>query len=298
MNRITKYLLLTVAVAAMTLSCREWRNRQTPTRGSITVMVDQTVYPIMLDEVDMFGHTYKYTHIELLGLPGQTIVDSLMHSDSLRVAIMARDLTENEKNWFENRRVRPCINEIAYDAIALIANRANGPKSISEQELKDILTGTANPRSFKLVFDNSHSSTVQYMMEFAGVDSLPATWVFSASSTLELMEHLSKNVNSIGFIGVNWLYEPDGEVRRFIDKVGALSVGSGAEARQPTQNNIAEGSYPFVRTIRIVNCQGNAGLGLGLASFVAGDVGQRIILKSGLTPFVMPKREINVREKI
>ncbi len=33
-----------------------------------------------------------------------------------------------------------------------------------------------------------------------------------------------------------------------------------------------------------VNCQGFSGLGMGFASFVAGDIGQRIILKSGLLP--------------
>jgi phosphate transport system substrate-binding protein len=37
---------------------------------------------------------------------------------------------------------------------------------------------------------------------------------------------------------------------------------------------------------------------MGFASFVAGDIGQRIILKSGLLPVRIPGRRINIRNKI
>jgi len=37
---------------------------------------------------------------------------------------------------------------------------------------------------------------------------------------------------------------------------------------------------------------------MGFASFVAGDIGQRIILKSGLLPARVPGRKINIRNEI
>jgi phosphate transport system substrate-binding protein len=39
-----------------------------------------------------------------------------------------------------------------------------------------------------------------------------------------------------------------------------------------------------------------SGLGTGFVSFVAGDQGQRIILKSGLVPATMPVRLIQVKK--
>jgi phosphate transport system substrate-binding protein len=42
----------------------------------------------------------------------------------------------------------------------------------------------------------------------------------------------------------------------------------------PSQNNIAEGTYPLARDLYIINCQGYSGLGMGFASFVAGDIGK------------------------
>ena len=59
-----------------------------------------------------------------------------------------------------------------------------------------------------------------------------------------------------------------------------------------------EGLYPLKRPIYLLNYQGKNGLGMGFASFVAGDIGQRIILKSGLLPVRIPSRELNVRKEI
>ena len=83
-------------------------------------------------------------------------------------------------------------------------------------------------------------------------------------------------------------------------KVNVLSVKgvSGKNYYAPTQNNIAEGKYPLARDLYIINGQGYSGLGMGFASFVAGDIGQRIILKSGLLPVRVPGRKIIIRNKI
>jgi phosphate transport system substrate-binding protein len=48
----------------------------------------------------------------------------------------------------------------------------------------------------------------------------------------------------------------------------------------------------------MLNYQGKAGLGMGFASFIAGEIGQRIILKSGLVPVKIPSRNIIVRKEI
>jgi phosphate transport system substrate-binding protein len=60
--------------------------------------------------------------------------------------------------------------------------------------------------------------------------------------------------------------------------------------------NIAEGTYPLARDLYIINCQGYSGLGMVGFSFVAGDIGQRIILKSGLLPVRMPGRNIIIKK--
>ena len=100
----------------------------------------------------------------------------------------------------------------------------------------------------------------------------------------------------IGVIGVNWLSQPVPAMQKYVDNVTTLSVKGLKDYNYyiPSQNNIAEGKYPLARDLYIINCQGFSGLGMGFASFVAGDVGQRIVLKSGLLPVRIPTRKFTI----
>jgi phosphate transport system substrate-binding protein len=48
------------------------------------------------------------------------------------------------------------------------------------------------------------------------------------------------------------------------------------------------------RTVYIISREARAGLGSGFTAFVAGDKGQRIILKSGLVPATAPIRIVEI----
>jgi phosphate transport system substrate-binding protein len=53
---------------------------------------------------------------------------------------------------------------------------------------------------------------------------------------------------------------------------------------QPYQGYLADKSYPFRRDVYIINRELGTRLATGFSSFVAGDKGQRIVLKAGLVP--------------
>ena len=73
-------------------------------------------------------------------------------------------------------------------------------------------------------------------------------------------------------------------------KLADIAPEAGAEAFGPYQAYLALGRYPFKRTVYIINAQARSGLGLGLASYLAGSDGQRIVLKDGLLPAQIPPR--------
>ena len=151
-----------------------------------------------------------------------------------------------------------------------------------------------------LVFDNPNSSTVSYIKKLANVDVLPENGVYSFKSNEEVIKFVSENNGMIGVIGMNWISEPSTKMLPYLENINVLSVKAlnGSSFISPTQNNIAEGTYPLARDLFIVNCQGYSGLGMGFASFIAGDVGQRIVLKSGLLPVRVPGRKLNIRSEI
>jgi phosphate transport system substrate-binding protein len=47
-----------------------------------------------------------------------------------------------------------------------------------------------------------------------------------------------------------------------------------------------------LRSLYVVNCTGREGLGTGFEYFIEGERGQRIILRSGLLPVLIPHRDI------
>ena len=132
----------------------------------------------------------------------------------------------------------------------------------------------------------------------AAIDSLPSKGVYALKSNAAVIDHVYNNPKAIGVIGVNWLAQPSKMQAPLVRQLIALKVKvkeDDTEAYKPTQSNLALGLYPLARDLYLINCQGTYGLGLGFSAFLAGDRGQRLILKSGLMPDSLPSRELIIR---
>jgi len=273
-------------------------NTESILKGSATILVDETLTPIMEDQVAVFESNYA-AKIKIVSKSEAEIIISLF-KEKAAIAVLTRNLTVSENKIFEQKKITPKITKFATDAIAFISNKSTNDTLIELKSIIEFMQGKTNPNFKGLVFDNPNSSTARYMNELAGIKTIPEKGVYSFNTNNEVIQFVAKNDKMIGVVGVNWLSQPIPEMQEFIDKVNILSVKSLADANfyPPSQNNIAEGKYPLARDLYIVNGQGYSGLGMGFASFVAGDIGQRIILKSGLLPIRIPGRRINIRKEI
>jgi phosphate transport system substrate-binding protein len=168
------------------------------------------------------------------------------------------------------------------------------------QDVIAFIKGETSTNIKGLVFDNANSSTARYMSAMAGVSVNNQKNIFSFKTNQEVIEYVSQHEGMIGVIGINWIFQPPLDLQESVDKVNVLGV-KGIDSNEyvfPTQDNLAQGKYPLARHLYIVNCQGYSGLGMGFASFLGGERGQRIILKSGLVPERVPTRKIVIRNKI
>jgi phosphate transport system substrate-binding protein len=267
-------------------------------KGSTTIFVDETLTPIIEDQVAVFESNYE-AKIKLVSKSESETVISLFKQKSA-IAILTRNLTSKESKIFEQKKITPKITKFATDAIAFISNKSSNDTLIDLKNVVGFMQGKLSITIQGLVFDNPNSSTVRYMNSLAGIQSIPEKGVYSFKTNEEVIKFVAQNKGMIGLVGVNWLYQPMPEMKKFVDKVNVLSVKglTGENYYAPSQNNIAEGKYPLARDLYIINGQGYSGLGMGFASFVAGDIGQRIILKSGLLPLRIPGRRINVRHSV
>jgi phosphate transport system substrate-binding protein len=272
---------------------------ETILKGSIEVTVDETVKPIVEDQVAVFEATYYDAKVAIKTKSEAELINDLLNKRT-KVVITARDLTQEEKDKFIKLKINPRVTPFATDAIALISNRSSNDTLIALQTVIDFMKGIPNTRIKGLVFDNPNSSTVRYMKDLANVKDIPAEGVFSFKKNEEVIKFVSENDGMIGVVGVNWLSQPSPEMANVVHNLNVLSIKgvNSNEYFSPTQNDIAEQKYPLARELYIINCQGYTGLGMGFASFIAGDIGQRIVLKSGLMPIKTPGRKLQIRNRI
>ena len=103
-------------------------------------------------------------------------------------------------------------------------------------------------------------------------------------------------------MGINWLTQTPKELLKYSENVKILSVknvksdNSDNQYIYPSQANIGKKTYPLTRELFLLNYQGTKGLGMGFASFVASDIGQRIVLTSGLAPLTIEPMNVKIKK--
>ena len=272
---------------------------ETILKGSLDIGVDETVKPIVEDQVAVFEGTYYDAKISIKPKSEAELINDLLNQKS-KVVVVTRNLTKEELGRFEKSKINPRVTPFATDAIAFIANKNNNDTLIALKTVIDFMNGKEDARIKGLVFDNPNSSTVRYMKELAKVKGVPEKGIFSFKTNDEVIKFVSENDGMIGVVGVNWLSQPSTNMIDVVKNINVLSV-KGLNDNQyysPTQNDLAEKKYPLARDLFIINCQGYTGLGMGFSSFISGEIGQRIVLKSGLLPVRTPGRKLKIRSEI
>lgn len=295
-NSWFKVLSALIVLVSITWSCNNTNKKQqsdTILTGKLSIAVDESLQPIVEDQQAVFENTYN-AKLQLLPLSENEILQSLVDK-KVNTAIMARALTAQERKYFQSKTIYPKETPIAIDAVTLIRNKKENDTLIALEDLKLFFEGDRT-KVKGLVFDNLNSSTVSFLLKKFNMQKLPEKDIYSFKNNNEVIKYVSENSNMIGIIGLNWLVQPSSEVEQYIDKISVLSVKDFSKTQYiyPSQENLVTKSYPLARDLYFINCQGYEGLGIGFASFIAGERGQRIILKSGLAPVKLPSRKIVV----
>jgi phosphate transport system substrate-binding protein len=283
----------------------------TPTSGEILIVADESYQPIIQVQIDTFMEIYKYSKIHVRYLPEAEVFNQLMNNDSVRIAIVSRNLTEEEKFHFEKQKIIPRPLKIAYDAVALVVNKSNADTAITFEQLRDIMNGKivrwsqlnsgGSSDSIIIVFDKNGSANSRFLSEtFLKGNPFPKN-TFATNSNASVVDYVKSVKGALGVISVNWISDQDDSTANgFLQNVNVVALSlpdTGSAEREfvkPLQAYIALKKYPLLRDVYIISREGRNGLGTGFASFVAGDKGQRMIRLMGLLPATMPVRIIQV----
>ncbi|MFM8431185.1 MAG: PstS family phosphate ABC transporter substrate-binding protein [Bacteroidota bacterium] len=313
MKRIDVHLAASLVFFLFGISCNSPEKKgydDTPTSGSVQILADECHQPLVDVELDTFMKLYKYAIVRPTYLPEQQVFDKLLHNDTFRVAVVSRELNEQEKKHFESISYYPRTTKVAVDALALILNPANPDTQLTYAEVGEMISGSRifwkkekgqSADSIRIVFDRSGSANARLLKErFLNEKDFP-TNCYALNSNKEVIDYVSKTKGAVGVIGVNWISDRhDPEVESFLSKVKIAEISNPEDSTTttyygPYQAYIALKKYPLTRDVYVISREGRNGLGTGFASFFAGDQGQRLVRMCGLLPATMPVRIINIR---
>jgi len=272
------------------------KNQDTRTEGTINISSDESFKPVLDSQIKVFESLHPEAHIIVHYKPEADCFRDFA-VDSIRMVIVTRKCTAQEANFIvDSMKVAPEQMIVARDAIAILLNKEAKDSLFTIDEVRDILTGRFK-KNLIPVFDGlKATSTVRFI-----VDSILKTDTFTPKTVAgktseEVIDYVSKNPDAIGFIGVNWIGNPeDSNQVSFLTKVKIARLESSDKKGAyipPGPATIYTLRYPLVRDLVYILKEKHNGLGHGFASFLSGEQGQLIFKRAYLAPM---QKDLRIR---
>jgi len=285
-------------------------NLDNPRQGTITVASDESFKPLVNALTNAYEGIYPNTHFKLEYKPEQEAIRQLLN-DSARIIFSTRQLSEKEVESIKKQKGSHKFQHIATDGLALVTSKANTDSLITMPEIKSILEGKITDWSqlkdgnqkglITLVFDNVNASNLNFILNKFEIKDIQRLRIISAGSNEKVINDVRSNPQHLGFIGVSWISDGHSLASEELSKgINVMGVAQKANPDslsnyiQPFQGGLEFKRYPLHRDLYIISREGYSGLGGGLMTYIARDVGGLIIQKMGLLPTVPYPRELEV----
>ena len=297
------------------VSCKKKQHNDkwndTLTAGIINIACDEDFKYLMDAEIDAFQVHNNYQAIINPIYSNENEVIRLLMEDSVRLALTTRTLNAAEQKTAKEKQMLVQQYLIAFDGIALIANKTNPDSLISFSTIKKILTGEItdwsqiNPHStlgaIRVIFDGNQSGILRYVVDSLAKQTALSSQLYALNNTDELIKKVGELPNAIGIVGFNLLdnenrWKESGLKDKFrIMRIGKEENLSLQNTYLPYSGDIKNEDYPLWRTVYVLLSDPKSGLSSGFSIFLAHEVGQMVILKSGLLPAVSDPQNQSVK---
>lgn len=275
---------------------------------NVDVAVDQTLQPIMAEELQQFGLTYPVAEVFPVYCSEQEAIERIL-KDSVQIAVTTRPLNKKEKAYLKSRQKGIRQSKFAYDSFALIVNKSNKDTLISVEQIRDIVTGKIktwkelNPKSenhkLSLVFDHSGSSTVRFIRDSICGGAEMKGNLFAQGTNRAVIKAVEDNPYAIGVVGTDWLRnDKEQALSSFKDLgVNVMLVTDSKESfplyYRPYQYRIGTGEYPLIRSVWVITTDPRKRSNVkNLYYWLKGERGQKIICNNSQ---LLPNVPVQVR---
>lgn len=301
------YLLISLGLSGCSSTSEQLDN---PRQGTITIASDESFKPLVRALTNAYEGIYPNAHFVVDYKPEQQAIRQLLQ-DSARIIFSTRQLNEKELDIIKKQKGTQKFQHIATDGLALVISKTNSDSLITMNEIRAIFEGKIKDWSqlkggnqkglITLVFDNANASNLNFILHKFGITNIQHLRIISTGSNEKVIEDVKANPLHLGFIGVNWISDGHSLASEELSKgIHVMGVSNKANPDsltdyiQPFQGGLEFKRYPLFRDLYIISREGYSGLGGGLMTYIARDVGGLIIQKMGLLPTVPYPRELEV----
>jgi len=291
------------------LGCQGER-RETPTKGSVSVLVAESISPMMEAEQKQFEELYPDAHVHLRTTTAREAIAELFN-DSISIVASSRPLNAEEREVATKANLKIQEYKIAYDGVGVIVNNGNPVTKLRTTQLDSMFSGAVRDwrgvagRQFGgpigLCFPDVNTGTFEtFAMTIlhGGKAAAPEKLVMNSA---EMIAYVAANVRSIGIVGAGWLGVDENKnkvkVLALNDPNAPDSLGTRSDYYSPHQAYLYQRYYPLTTDVYILSRADGYGVAAGFTAFITSAPGQKIVVQCGLAPATMPVRLVELTHR-
>lgn len=250
---------------------------------SVTIKGSDTVLPLAQKESEDLMKSDKNISVTVVG-GGSGVGITALIDGTTDIAMASRDLKTEEKLKFseEKKDIEQVV--IAFDALTVIVNPANGVSKLTREQLEKIFTGEiknwkeVGGADEKIVAYSRESSsgTYEFFKEEVMGKKNYANDVLSLPATGAIVQAVGQTKGAIGYIGL--AYETK-EVKQL-----AVSYDQGKTFIEPSVASAKDKTYPISRPLYYMYDKVNAEKVKSIVDYALSDAGQKAVSEVGYVP--------------
>jgi len=279
-------IVLTVLVMFLVVGCGEQVEPNEPA-GFIQVKGSDTLVNAAQKVAEEFMKEYHHIFVAITG-GGSGVGIAALINKTCDVTTASREMKPKEIELAQKRGVFPKEFVVAYDGVAIIANKSNPVDKLTIEDLHKIFTGKAtNWKEFggkdlpivTLSREVSSGTHIYFKEEVVQLGKKDISEEFSSQTLLltssqAIVEEVAANESAIGYLGMGYVSE----------RTKSLLVAKGGQFYPPDVNNVIKKTYPLSRPLYFYTNGEPKGITKLFIDFALSPKGQQQFTETGFVP--------------
>jgi phosphate transport system substrate-binding protein len=295
-----RFLIATLALAAAVFALGAAGSASGAPAKMIQIKGSDTMVNLVQILAEEYMEKQPGSAIAVLGGGSGTGITGLINR-TCDIANSSRDWKQKEIDQAWEKGVKPRLFIVAVDGLSVIVNEKNPIDSLTMAQVGSLYRGEIKnwktlgnyDKPVSLYGRQSNSGTYVFMQEHVLGNKNYSTDMKEMNGNAQIIESVIQDEGGIGYVGVGYLYDKDGKIRKGI-KVLTVSKTPGAPAFSPLDKAAVDsGDYPIARPLYMATNGKPAAAPAAFIAWVTGPEGQKIVEREGFFTIGPKHREQN-----